>query len=146
MNFNFPKIDIPKIDLPNLDNLLPTLRNIPTIPKLELPRITSAIEQLEHSNLINDIDQLNYNIKLKQTEKENYERRFKSISSVDITAGIWCSIVVAILSIIIPFLIVSFNNYLEDYQTIIFIYMIASFIISMIILLGYLVYSYKSKK
>ncbi len=145
MSFNFPKFDIPNIELPKFENLLPTIQNIPNVTDLKLSNIASAIETLEHSNLINDIDKLNYNIQLKQTEKENYERRLKSITSIDITAGIWCSIIVSVLSMIIPFLIVSFNNYLSDYKTIIFIYMIVSFIISMIILLGYLIYSYKSR-
>lgn len=139
------QFDINDLNLPDLESIgpmpLPNIQN-PTV--MGISRLTSAVDELQHNNLISEIDQLIYDIKLKETLRNNYKQRLSSIiSSSDITAGIWCSIIVAILSIVIPFLIVAFNNNLESFKNIIFTYMIISFILSMLILLGYLVYSYK---
>lgn len=96
------------------------------------------------NNLYSQIDELNYSIKLKETEVDNYKSRLKGIKkSVTIRNGIIISIIVSIISVIIPFFIIAFKEYLIDYKNIIFIYTIASFSISMILLFGYLIYSYK---
>lgn len=148
MAINIPKIDIPKFDFPKLE-LGNIIHNIPTLPNIDdirTRKITSAIDNLQRNNLYNQIDNLNYSIKLKETEIENYQLRLKSIkSSFTIRNGIIISIIVSILSVIIPFLIIAFESQLGTYKKIIFIYTISSFCISMIILFGYLIYSYKKQ-
>ena len=139
--------------MPDFSKLATSISNIvpppmPSImPDYKTVRITSAIENLKHNSLLNELDNLEYNIKLKKVERKNCDDRLNGIkSSSDIFWGIIISIIVALISIIIPFIIVAFNNYLSENQNIIFWYMISSFIISMLLLLGYLIYSYKNNK
>lgn len=139
--------------MPDFSKLATSISNIvpppmPSImPDYKTVRITSAIENLKHNSLVNELDNLEYNIKLKKVERKNCDDRLNGIkSSSDIFWGIIISIIVALISIIIPFIIVAFNNYLSENQNIIFWYMISSFIISMLLLLGYLIYSYKNNK
>ena len=138
------QFDINDLNLPDFENLVLPPPDIPDPTVTGTSRLISAFDELQHNNLISEIEQLSYDVKIKETLKNNYKQRLSSIvSSSNIVAGIWCSIIVAILSIVIPFLIVAFNNYLEPFKDIIFAYMIISFILSMLILLIYLVYSYK---
>lgn len=143
MNFKVP--DFSKLATDISDIVSPPMT--PIIPDYKTTRITSAIENLKHNSLLNELDNLEYNIKLKKVERKNCDDRLNGIkSSSDVFWGIIISIVVALISIIVPFIIVAFNNYLSGIQDIIFWYMISSFIISMLLLLGYLIYSYKNKK
>ena len=143
VTFNM-QFDINDLNLPDFENLVLPPPDITDPTVTGTSRLISAFDELQHNNLISEIEQLSYDVKIKETLKNNYKQRLSSIvSSSNIVAGIWCSIIVAILSIVIPFLIVSFNNYLEPFKDIIFAYMIISFILSMLILLIYLVYSYK---
>ncbi len=141
MAINFPKFELPKLEL---GSIIPNIPKIPDISNVKFKNITSAIDNLQKNNLYSQIDELNYSIKLKETEIDNYKSRLKGIKkSVTIRNGIIISIIVSIISVIIPFFIIAFKEYLMDYKNIIFIYTIASFSISMILLFGYLIYSYK---
>ena len=141
MAINFPKFELPKLEL---GSIIPNIPKIPDISNMKFKNITSAIDNLQKNNLYSQIDELNYSIKLKETEVDNYKSRLKGIKkSVTIRNGIIISIIVSIISVIIPFFIIAFKEYLMDYKNIIFIYTIASFSISMILLFGYLIYSYK---
>ena len=141
MAINFPKFELPKLEL---GSIIPNIPKIPDISNMKFKNITSAIDNLQKNNLYSQIDELNYSIKLKETEVDNYKSRLKRIKkSVTIRNGIIISIIVSIISVIIPFFIIAFKEYLIDYKNIIFIYTIASFSISMILLFGYLIYSYK---
>lgn len=141
MAINFPKFELPKLEL---GSIIPNILKIPDISNMKFKNITSAIDNLQKNNLYSQIDELNYSIKLKETEVDNYKSRLKGIKkSVTIRNGIIISIIVSIISVIIPFFIIAFKEYLIDYKNIIFIYTIASFSISMILLFGYLIYSYK---
>ncbi len=141
MAINFPKFELPKLEL---GSIIPNIPKIPDISNMKFKNITSAIDNLQKNNLYSQIDELNYSIKLKETEIDNYKSRLKGIKkSVTIRNGIIISIIVSIISVIIPFFIIAFKEYLIDYKNIIFIYTIASFSISMILLFGYLIYSYK---
>lgn len=141
MAINFPKFEIPKLEL---GSLIPNIPKLPDINNMKFKNITSAIDNLQKNNLYSQINELNYSIKLKETEIDNYKSRLKGIKkSVTIRNGIIISVIVSIISVIIPFFIIAFKNYLTDYKNIIFIYTIASFSISMLLLFGYLIYSYK---
>ena len=141
MAINFPKFEIPKLEL---GSLIPNIPKLPDINNMKFKNITSAIDNLQKNNLYSQIDELNYSIKLKETEIDNYKSRLKGIKkSVTTRNGIIISVIVSIISVIIPFFIIAFKNYLTDYKSIIFIYTIASFSISMLLLFGYLIYSYK---
>lgn len=141
MTINFPKFELPKLEL---GSIIPNIPKIPDISNMKFKNITSAIDNLQKNNLYSQIDELNYSIKLKETEIYNYKSRLKGIKkSVTIRNGIIISIIVSTISVIIPFFIIAFKEYLIDYKNIIFIYTIASFSISMILLFGYLIYSYK---
>lgn len=141
MAINFPKFEIPKLEL---GSLIPNIPKLPDINNMKFKNITSAIDNLQKNNLYSQIDELNYSIKLKETEIDNYKSRLKGIKkSVTIRNGIIISVIVSIISVIIPFFIIAFKNYLTDYKNIIFIYTVASFSISMLLLFGYLIYSYK---
>lgn len=137
MAINFPKFEIPKLEL---GSLIPNIPKLPDVNNMKFKNITSAIDNLQKNNLYSQIDELNYSIKLKETEIDNYKSRLKGIKkSVTIRNGIIISIIVSIISVIVPFFIIAFKNYLVDYKNIIFIYTISS----MLLLFGYLIYSYK---
>lgn len=141
MAINFPKFELPKLEL---GSIIPNIPKIPDINNMKFKNITSAIDNLQKNNLYSQIDELNYSIKLKETEIDNYKSRLKSIKkSVTIRNGIIISVIVSIISVIIPFFIIAFKDYLTNYKNIIFAYTTASFSISMILLFGYLIYSYK---
>lgn len=141
MTINFPKFEVPKLEL---GSIIPNIPKLPDIGTMKFKNITSAIDNLQKNNLYNQIDELNYSIKLKETELNNYKLRLKAIKkSGPIINGIIISIIVSIISVIIPFFIIAFKNYLIDYKKIIFIYTIISFSVSMLLLFGYLIYSYK---
>ena len=141
MAINFPKFEIPKLEL---GSLIPNIPKIPDITDLKFRKVTSAIDNLQKNNLYSQIDDLNYSIKLKETEIDNYKSRLKGIKkSNTIRNGIIISIIVSFISVIIPFFIIAFKSLLAEFKQIIFIYTIASFSISMILLFGYLIYSYK---
>lgn len=141
MAINFPKFELPKLEL---GSIIPNIPKIPDINNMKFKNITSAIDNLQKNNLYSQIDELNYSIKLKETEIDNYKSRLKSIKkSVTIRNGIIISVIVSIISVIIPFFIIAFKDYLTNYKNIIFVYTTASFSISMILLFGYLIYSYK---
>lgn len=141
MAIDFSKFEIPKLEL---GSIIPNIPKIPDMSNMKFKNITSAIDNLQKNNLYSQIDELNFSIKLKETEINNYKSRLKGIKkSVTIRNGIIISIIVSIISVIIPFFIIAFKNQLIDYKNIIFIYTIASFSITMILLFGYLIYSYK---
>lgn len=141
MNINSSQFNLPKLEL---GNLLPDIPVLPNMNELRTKNITTAIDDLKKSNLFNQIDELNYSIKLKETEIENYKLRLKGIkSSLTIRNGIIISIIVSIISVVIPFFIITFKHQLLNFKNIIFIYTIVSFCVSMILLFGYLIYSYK---
>ena len=141
MTINFPKFEVPKLEL---GSIIPNIPKLTDISTMKFKNITSAIDNLQKNNLYNQIDELNYSIKLKETELNNYKLRLKAIKkSGPIRNGIIISIIVSIISVIIPFFIIAFKNYLIDYKKIIFIYTIISFSVSMLLLFGYLIYSYK---
>lgn len=141
MAINFPKFEFPKLEL---GSIIPNIPKMPDVNNMKFKNITSAIDNLQKNNLYSQIDELNYSIKLKETEMDNYKSRLKSIKkSVAIRNGIIISVIVSIISVIIPFFIIAFKDYLTDYKNIIFVYTTTSFSISMILLFGYLIYSYK---
>lgn len=141
MAINFPKFELPKLEL---GSIIPNIPKILDINNMKFKNITSAIDNLQKNNLYSQIDELNYSIKLKETEIDNYKSRLKSIKkSATIRNGIIISVIVSIISVIIPFFIIAFKDYLTNYKNIIFVYITASFSISMILLFGYLIYSYK---
>lgn len=75
-------------------------------------------------------------------QKKIYEKRLKSINStLDIKIGRILSII--IISVVIPFLIVAFQDSLECYQLYIYIYLIASFVLSMLSMSIYLFWFWK---
>lgn len=134
-------INIPKLEL---GSIIPKIPKMPDLTNIKFKNITSAIDNLQKNNLYNQIDELNYSIKLKETEMDNYKSRLNSIKkSFAIRNGIIISIIVSIISVIIPFFIIAFKDYLTYYKNIIFVYTTTSFSISMILLFGYLIYSYK---
>ena len=90
------------------------------------------------------MDNLSYQICLKEQQKSSYEKRLKSINStVDIKIGRVLSIVIVLFSVIIPFLIVAFQEALKSFQTYIYLYLIISFIISMLSMCIYLFWFWK---
>lgn len=127
--------------LPDFSQFSP---EIPILPDKNELRIDSAMENLEHSKVIHDIEDILFQIRLKELEKENCSKKLNALNkSIDEKAGIWMFIIVSLISIIIPFIIATFNNYLESYYLAIKMYMIISFIISFAVLVGYVIYVYK---
>lgn len=119
--------------------------NIISTPDLKTPRIVSAIDNLQNMNRLRDMDNLSYQIKLKEQQKDICEKRLKSINStMDIKIGRILSLLIIIFSIIIPFLIVSFQYLLSSFKCYIFIYLIVSFILSMISMSIYLFWFWKN--
>lgn len=137
------KMEIPNLKLPDLSSIVTPPPFIPS-PDLKTTRIVSAIDNIQNINRLRDMDNLSYQICLKEQQKSSYEKRLKSINStVDIKIGRVLSIVIVLFSVIIPFLIVVFQEALKSFQTYIYLYLIISFIISMLSMCIYLFWFWK---
>lgn len=136
-------MELPNLKLPDLSSIVTPPPFIPP-PNMRTTRIVSAIDNIQNINRLRDMDNLSYQIRLKEQQKNIYEKRLKSINStIDIKIGRILSIIIVLISIIIPFLIVAFQDLLESYQIYIYIYLIASFILSMISMCIYLFWFWK---
>ena len=139
------KMEIPNLKLPDLSSIVTPPPFIPS-PDLKTTRIVSAIDNIQNINRLRDMDNLSYQICLKEQQKSSYEKRLKSINStVDIKIGRVLSIVIVLFSVIIPFLIVAFQEALKSFQTYIYLYLIISFIISMLSMCIYLFWFWKKQ-
>ena len=135
-------MDFSNFKMPDFSKLINPV--IPSIPSPKTLRIVNAIDNIQNINRIRDMDNLLYQISLKENQKNIYEKRLKSIiSTIDIKAGSCLSIIIILFSIIVPFLIVSFKDYLKCFHTYIFIYLIVSFIISMLAMSFYLIWFWR---
>ena len=109
------------------------------LPDLKTTRIVSAIDNIQNINRLRDMDNLSYQIRLKEQQKNICEKRLKSINStIDIKIGRVLSLLIVLFSVVIPFLIVAFQDSLKCFQTYIYIYLIASFVLSMLSMCIYL--------
>ena len=136
-------MEIPNLKLPDLSSIVTPPPFIPS-SDLKTTRIVSAIDNIQNINRLRDMDNLSYQICLKEQQKSSYEKRLKSINStVDIKIGRVLSIVIVLFSVIIPFLIVVFQEALKSFQTYIYLYLIISFIISMLSMCIYLFWFWK---
>lgn len=136
-------MEIPNFKLPDLSSIVTPPPFIPS-PDLKTTRIVSAIDNIQNINRLRDMDNLSYQICLKEQQKSSYEKRLKSINStVDIKIGRVLSIVIVLFSVIIPFLIVAFQEALKSFQIYIYLYLIISFIISMLSMCIYLFWFWK---
>lgn len=136
-------MEIPNLKLPDLSSIVTPPPFIPS-PDLKTTRIVSAIDNIQNINRLRDMDNLSYQICLKEQQKSSYEKRLKSINStVDIKIGRVLSIVIVLFSVIIPFLIVAFQETLKSFQTYIYLYLIISFIVSMLSMCIYLFWFWK---
>lgn len=132
MEFNLPKFDFSAL----AESIKPPVLNIPDPKTL---KITSAIDNIQNVNRLRDMDNLYFQIEMKNKQKEICKKRLKSIiSTLDIKVGIFISLAIIILSVIIPFFIVAFQDYLQQYQIWIYIYLIVTFSISMVAMSIYL--------
>lgn len=136
-------MEIPNLKLPDLSSIITPPPFIPS-PDLKTTRIVSAIDNIQNINRLRYMDNLSYQICLKEQQKSSYEKRLKSINStVDIKIGRVLSIVIVLFSVIIPFLIVAFQETLKSFQTYIYLYLIISFIVSMLSMCIYLFWFWK---
>lgn len=130
-------MNLTNIKLP-AGSLTPTPQLV-SMPDIKTSRITNAIDNLQNMNRLRDMDNLSYQIKLKEQQKDICERRLKSINStIDIRAGRIISILIIICNVIIPFLIVAFQDLLDSLKFYIFVYLIVSFVLSMLSMSIYL--------
>lgn len=102
----------------------------PVIPQIDLKttRIVSAIDNIQNINRLRDMDNLAYQIKLKEQQKSFYKKKLKSINdSLDIKIGRLLSIIIIVISVLIPFLVIAFKSYFEPIKIIVFYYLLISF-------------------
>lgn len=131
-------LDISKFDFKAISRSMIPNPVIPNIPD-KVTRITSAIDNIQYINRLRDMDNLYFQIEMKKKQKDICKKRLKSIiSTLDIKIGIVLSLVIIIVSVIIPFLIVMFQDCMKQHQSGVFIYLIISFIFSMISMSIYL--------
>ncbi len=136
-------MEFPNFKLPDFSS---PVTSPPIIPNLDYktPRIVSAIDNIQNINRLRDMDNLSYQIRLKEQQKKIYEKRLKSINStLDIKIGRILSIIIILISVVIPFLIIAFQDSLECYQIFIYVYLIASFVLSMLSMCIYLFWFWK---
>lgn len=134
MDLNFSKFDFEALSRAMMPKPV-----IPNIPDPKVTRITSAIDNIQNINRLRDLDNLYFQIEMKKKQRDICQKRLKSIiSTLDIKIGIILSLVIIIVSVIVPFLIVMFQDCMKQYQSGVFIYLIISFIFSMISMSVYL--------
>lgn len=138
--------DFSKFDFKALSHAMMPRPVIPNLPDLKASKITSAIDNIQNINRIRDLDHLYFQIEMKKKQRDLCKKRLKSIiSTLDIKIGIGLSLIIIIISVIIPFLIVMFQNCMKQYQSRIFLYLIISFIFSMLSMSTYLLILYLKK-
>ncbi len=136
-------MEMPDFKIPDFSSLIPTPSLISS-SDFKTTRIVSAIDNIQNINRLRDMDNLSFQIKLKEQQKNICEKRLKSINAtIDIKVGRILSLLIVLISVIIPFLMVIFQEVLECFQTYIYIYLIVSFIISMISMCIYLFWFWK---
>lgn len=134
MDLNFSKFDFEALSRAMMPKPV-----IPNIPDPKVTRITSAIDNIQNINRLRDLDNLYFQIEMKKKQRDICQKRLKSIiSTLDIKIGIILSLVIIIVSVIVPFFIVMFQDCMKQYQSGVFIYLIISFIFSMISMSVYL--------
>lgn len=136
---------LPDFKLPDISSSFPTP---PVIPQIDLKttRIVSAIDNIQNINRLRDMDNLAYQIKLKDQQKSFYEKKLKSINdSLDIKIGMLLSIIIIVISVLIPFFVIAFKSYFEPIKIIVFYYLLISFTFSMITMCIYLFFFWKDK-
>ena len=131
------------MEFPDLSSIV-SQPSLITPPDLKTTRIVSAIDNIQNINRLRDKNNLSNKIILKEQQKYIYEKRLKSINStLDIKIGRILSIAIVLFSVVIPFLIVAFQESLECFQTYIYIYLIVSFVLSMFSMCIYLFWFWK---
>lgn len=131
--------------LPDISSILQTPSVIPKID-LETTRIVNSIDNIQNINKLRDMDNFIYQIQLKEQQKNFYEKKLKSINaSLDIKIGRLLSIIIIVISVLIPFLVIAFKSYFEPIKIIVFYYLLISFTFSMISMCIYLFFFWKDK-
>ena len=106
-----------------------------------------SLEEIENKLIISNIEEIKFEIGLRKMQKSLLFKRINSINkSTDIVLGIWVFIFVSMISIVFPFLVVCYKNYLICFKKYVFTYLIHSFILSFLLLIGYVIYEYKRKE
>lgn len=110
---------------------------------LDLPNIqtTSLYENLEERDLNNRIDKFDEFIEWKLIEKEDIESKLSAINNVDVKKDVILFIIITVFAIIIPQLVLCIYPIFINYKFLKYIFAIYSiliFIISMILMLGYM--------
>ena len=137
---------LPDFELPNLSSIFtPPQFTLPSY--LKTTRIVNTIDNIQNINRLRDMDNLTYQIRLKEQQKSIYEKRLKSINStIDVKIGRVLSIIIVLFSVIVPFIIVAFQELLKCFQLYIYLYLIISFVVSMISMCIYLFWFWKNNK
>ena len=110
---------------------------------IELPNIqpTSLYENLEERDLNNRIDKFDEFIEWKLIEKEDIESKLSAINNIDIKNDVILFIIITVFAIIIPQLVLCIYPIFINYKFLKYIFAIYSiliFIISMMLMLGYI--------
>lgn len=102
---------------------------------------TSLCENLEERDLNNRIDKFDEFIEWKLIEKEDIESKLSAINNVDVKKDVILFIIITVFAIIIPQLVLCIYPIFINYKFLKYIFAIYSiliFIISMILMLGYM--------
>lgn len=102
---------------------------------------TSLYENLEERDLNNRIDKFDEFIEWKLIEKEDIESKLSAINSIDVKNDVILFIIITVFAIIIPQLVLCIYPIFINYKILKYIFAIYSiliFIISMILMLGYM--------
>lgn len=137
----FPNFEMPKFESKGISEAVRAINNpeFKFIDAIKPP--PSLAERLETMNRMRDMQNLMYEISIKEVQKQAYEKRLKNINvSNEIKWGIIISILIITFSIVIPFIMVAFQNCLVDDQIAVLVYLISTFILSMSAMLGYLIW------
>lgn len=110
---------------------------------IELPNIqpTSLYENLEERDLNNRIDKFDEFIEWKLIEKEDIESKLSAINNIDVKNDVILFIIITVFAIIIPQLVLCIYPIFINYKFLKYIFAIYSiliFIISMMLMLGYI--------
>ena len=128
----------------NKDDVYDGLLSIPsTITAINfLPEyIPSTGETMRNNIVVHEIDRVKCEVSIKRQQCDMYNRRINSISgAINVRHGLVISLGVVIFSVIIPFLAVAFQGSLVNYASIVFVYIVVSFIASMAAMCLFLVW------
>lgn len=141
---NFPKFDIPKMATGSV--IPPRILTDIYKPNPSI-KISNQIDMLNKNAIIREMDNISNELVWQKTELEELSNRLNSITNaIDVKTSLLVFSFVTFIGVIIPFFLTLFSSYFDNEvgRIFLFTYLWLSFVISLLFIFIYILYSYKN--